>query len=33
MHELSLLFALACPVGMMAMMAGPALVRRFARRS
>jgi hypothetical protein len=28
---LPLLFALACPLGMVAMMAGPALARRFAR--
>ncbi len=30
---LPLLFALACPLGMLAMMAGPALARRFARRT
>jgi hypothetical protein len=28
---LPLLFALACPLGMLAMMAAPALVRRFRR--
>jgi hypothetical protein len=28
---LSLLFGLACPLGMAAMMAGPALARRFRR--
>jgi hypothetical protein len=33
MQELPLLFTLACPLGMIAMMAGPALVRRFTHRS
>jgi hypothetical protein len=31
--QFPLLAALACPVGMAVMMAGPALVRRFSRRA